>query len=425
MRIKKNDLLDYIILYWIIIYVFVICWLAYLKQGAFVLCVLILLRLLLDYKKSIRFVPLHMGIMISVIYPLLSYLYLGGSVEILLDNIGTIFSTSLVLIYISFICKYKRTFIIKFIRRRKLLFNGYMVLNIPILLLQLAGFTALSGRHPEALNNSFYADLVSGLFGYNGTGLLTMYFCFLFIYNLFLYQNKEIKQRKYFMIYTIVITGLIFYIAANSDNKALFILMPMFLIIYLVEMRMNVRKNILKKIRYLLKYALIAILAFTFLIIILQPVLGTGDLIRDTFTKIQNGWELSNNSYGSAERLGMIAYALNNQTIRWKGAGIGQHTWQEAYAFKFAHFGISDFGSFLCIGGITLVSLIILFMISIYKQVMHDKVSISIFLLASIVIMLYTQLFTVLSAMCSWVFFILTIVIGCDIKKIKKDSSIL
>ena len=77
-----------------------------------------------------------------------------------------------------------------------MLFNGYMVLNIPILLLQLAGFTALSGRHPEALNNSFYADLVSGLFGYNGTGLLTMYFCFLFIYNLFLYQNKEIKQRK-------------------------------------------------------------------------------------------------------------------------------------------------------------------------------------------------------------------------------------
>lgn len=409
MKIKKREVLDFLILYWMMIYIFAISWLAYLRQGAFVLCILILIRLVLSAKRTIYFQPLYIGALLCVIYPIVSFKIFSGNLNILYNNMLAVLPTTLVLIYIAFICKFKKKFVINFLKKQKFFFNGYMVINIPVLLLQLKGYYFLAGRHPESITNFYVDDLTSGLFGYNGTGLLTMYFGFLIVYNISLYKNNEIKRKKMFFIYNIILTTFIMYVATRSDNKALFIIVPMLLIIYYIEDRMNKDMSSKKKLLHLLSYVFKVAAIVTIFIFIVVPIMGLGEIFQDIFQKIQTGWLLSNSAHGSAERLGMIAYALNNKSIRWFGAGIAKYDWQEPYAFHFVHFGISDFGAFLCLGGVIYISLVCVFLISIYKQLIKDKTSIIMLLFGSIIILLYTQFLTVLSTMCSWCFFILII----------------
>ena len=298
-----------------------------------------------------------------------------------------------------------------------------MVLNVPILVLQLNGHTELSGRHPESLTNTFSADLVSGLFGYNGTGLLTMYFCFLMLYNFVQYKCEYIKQKQVFILYNILLLGFVSFVAANSDNKALFVLVPLFFIVYLIVFKMNFYRNILQKIRSLSRYIIKGFCVFAIFIVGLQPAIGTLDLISDIIEKSQSGLTNANAAYGSAERLGTIVYALNNPSIRWCGSGIAKHEWQESYGLGFAHFGISDFGSFLCLGGILFILLLICFLLTVYRTVFKDKIAGYTFFVLTIVVLIYTQPMTVVSLTCSWVFFVFTTVLGCEsIKREMRQS---
>ena len=112
---------------------------------------------------------------------------------------------------------------------------------------------------------------------------------------------------------------------------------------------------------------------FTVLAYATQPLLGTIDFIQDIFDKSLSGWNSADAALGSAERLGMIVYAVNRTDILWHGAGIATHLWQEAYGLGFAHFGISDFGTFLCLGGVPFIVLMILFFITVYRRVFKDN----------------------------------------------------
>lgn len=414
MRIKRSDILDYLIVYWMIAHIFIISWFAYLTQSALVMICLILVRLLVDFKRTMHLSSFYFGIIFSLVYPIWNYMYLGGKTTILALNLIAVFTSTVMLIYMSFICKYKRLFIIDFFKKNKYLFNLYMIINIPILTLQLVGFTTLSGRHPESLNNTFQADLVSGLFGYNGTGLLTMYFCFLILYNVVQYKCRYIKQKQEFVVYNFFLLGIMFFIAANSDNKALFVLMPLFLIAFLVIFRVSFYKNFFQKARALFRYIVKGMSLFSIFIICLQPILGTLDHFKDIVNKLQTGWMKGNVAHGSAERLGMIAYALKNSNIRWSGIGIAKHAWQESKVLGFAHFGISDSGSFLCLGGILFFLLLACFLLSIYRNVFRDKITGNVFFILTIAVLIYTQMMTVMSLTCSWIFMVFTAVMGFE-----------
>lgn len=100
--------------------------------------------------------------------------------------------------------------------------------------------------------------------------------------------------------------------------------------------------------------------------------------IRITFEKMQKeimqGWEYGSRSHGSNERIGMIQFGLQDSSHVLKGYGVGQHTWTEPYLFGFWHYGQSDFGTFLCLGGVAL--LIILFSrFSFHSQALSNRFS--------------------------------------------------
>lgn len=397
-----------------IVYVFIISWLAYITQAALIMNCLITVRLFWNLKRTMRLPTFYLGVLFSLIYPVWNYMDVGGDQAILTSNMRIIVTTTSLLIYMSFMCKYRRLFIIDFFKKNKYLFNVYMIINIPILVLQLGGHSELSGRHPESLTNAFSADLVSGLFGYNGTGILTIYFCFLILYNFVQYKCGYIRQKQVFAMYNFVLLGFMSFVATNSDNKTLFILVPLILIAYFIVFRMNSYKNILQKLRSLRRHIIKGICILTLFVIGLQPAFGTIDIIGEIIDKSLVGWENANDAHGSAERFGMIVYALNHSDICWNGAGIARHMWQEAYGLGFAHFGISDFGTFFCLGGVWFILILICFLLAVYRIIFQDKIAGCIFCVLTVVVLIYTQPLTVMSLTCSWIFLVFTSVMGCE-----------
>lgn len=228
-----------------------------------------------------------------------------------------------------------------------------------------------------------------------------------------LMSPSVVYEHPYTML-QVPVVGFVSFVAANSDNKALFVLAPLFLIVYLIVFKMNFYRNILQKIRSLFRYIIKGFCVFAIFIFGLQPAIGTLDLISDIIEKTQSGLINANAAYGSAERLGIIVYALNNPSIRWYGSGIAKHEWQESYGLGFAHFGISDFGSFLCLGGILFILLLICFLLAVYRTVFKDKIAGYTFFVLTIVVLIYTQPMTVVSLTCSWVFLVFTTVLGCE-----------
>lgn len=414
-KIKKVDLLDIIILYWMMIYVFIISWLAYINQGAMILVLLIAIRFMMDFKHVCKLKSIYVGLLFCTIYPLWNFYDKGGTYVVLNSNISTIVTNTLMFIYCLYLCKYKKDFVYDFFIKNKNIFNGYMIINLPVLVLQLMGNTALSGRHPESLSNAYSADLISGLFGYNGTGLLTMYFCFLIVYNYFLLKGKQIKHVKLFILYNFLTIGFMFYVALKSDNKGLFFLIPLCLCVYIIINKLDLSKNFLKKIKKIVSYIFIIASVLIFGVIISQPFFNSIYFFQLALQSIKKNWLLLDNSYGSMERFGMIAYALSKEEIRWSGYGIGMYMWKTSKAMNFEHFGICDLGTFMCLGGLAFVLLLMLLVWSVYYSMFSDKIVAFILLILTAIILFYTQLFTVTSLMCSWVFWVLIVYIGSDI----------
>ena len=124
MKIKKSNILDYVILYWMIIYVFIISWLAYLSQGARILIILITVRLFTDLKRTLRLPSLYLGLLFCLAYPLWNYFCYGGNQDYITENINAIAVTTSVFIYMSFMSSYKRQFMMDFLKKNKYIFSN-------------------------------------------------------------------------------------------------------------------------------------------------------------------------------------------------------------------------------------------------------------------------------------------------------------
>lgn len=416
--ILQKKVLDLAIFYWIILHVFFISWLGYLNQSESVLICLILIRLVFDFKYALRLHSLYAGFLFCVIYPLFSYIYLGGVVEKLVENVTTIFSTTLLFIYLSFICTYKRRYAYEFMLKSKHLFNGYMIINVPILLLQLSGVTNLSGRHSESIENTYFEDMISGLLGYNGTGLLAMYFSFLILYN-YIWLYKDNFKKKKFLIYNVALSLVMVIVSTKSDNKAMLILPPLFVLVFTILSLASVHQEMREKIRKIVQYMCVTTAVLAICLVVLQYWLGTVDIILDVISKMQFGWENADQAYGSAERLGIITYVLNNPKIRWIGVGLANMFWKEERGFGFAHFGISDFGSFLCLGGIFFVTLCTVFLYTVYCKIFRWKAVSTTFVTITLAVLIYTQMFTTLSISISWFFISISIAMGLELNGTK------
>lgn len=324
---------------------------------------------------------------------------LGGSISVCLYNLSQVIPSFLAIIYVFNLLKRRKDFLLDFLNQKVTLFNIYMYISIPFILLQANGQYWLAGNSNGAVN-PLGIDLICGLFGFNGTPMMALFVAFAMVLNFdyYCFRCKE-SQKSLFLL--LVIPLFIFYsvLPLFNDNKGYYIVLLLFFFLYFVSLKFgrvsttNHFESYFKRIGivYLLIAAFIAV---SITLLQIEP-------IRITFEKMQKeimqGWEYGSRSHGSNERIGMIQFGLQDSSHVLKGYGIGQHTWTEPYLFGFWHYGQSDFGTFLCLGGVALL-IILFFSIFISFTGIVKSFFLSLLVVVSFVIMsIYTQLFTVIS----------------------------
>ena len=243
------------------------------------------------------------------------------------------------------------------LKKSFLIINAYIVINIPVIFAQINGHYELSGRHSSD-DNLFIPDLISGLFGYNGTPMLAVFLCFFFLYD-YWYFKKYMKKsnKKIFIIYYIAVFLFFMYLPIINDNKGFYIEFFIVCILYLLSVQ-----KINKKIIFILKKYNKIIIGVAALIISFFAAYKYFDSFKDlvdlAISVINKGIN-STSRGGSATRLSTVNLFLQSDVNKLIGYGMGFCRWREPDAFGFKLFGQSDLGPFLLMGGFVFVFLLL------------------------------------------------------------------
>ncbi len=404
--LKNNnaDIIDYAILTILLLHVMIIRWLS--LSGTFNIIIDFLIFITL-FKKIPYFIKQKSFIVLLILflYFLFNFVQCGGQFNILIKNIYNMLTPILIIFYMTHTLFYKKHIVQTYFRKLLMPCNLYMVINIPVLILQLNGHYYLSGLSDSV--NSMKQDLICGLFGYNGIPMMTLFFCFLITYNWNYFETHNVKNNKLFVIYNFSLIIFMSIISLFNDNKAFFVLFLFFIIMYLFVSRSDrilyaLRKDNLPNLisKYYIHIMVILVVAF-----LIYQFTGVGDSIQKMISDIILGLTKGNLAQGSNERFGMISLMLNNPDHLRLGYGIAKYAWTQPNALGFVHFGISDFGTFFCLGGLLYIILYIsVIYFCIRKQ--FSKKLVQIVLIAFILILsIYTQIFTITSLIVSVMFF--------------------
>ena len=284
--------------------------------------------------------------------------------------------------------------------------NGYMIINVPVLLLQLNNHFEFSGRHSIESTNYFKPDLISGLFGYNGTPMLGVFSAFFFVYNLWYYRHFiQTKWKRFFSVYYLLMFVFYVFISIKNENNAYFIVLGLFMLLYLFCMHNNYRRftqRVVRNIKILLALAVLIIAGF-----IAYNTIPQLNKIINMYIRNYTVGTTTYYSGGSTDRFSMIYYFFTQNINKLFGVGIGAMKWREEFGFGFIHFGQSDLGSFLLIGGLALVALIIIMFASCIRTVNRSKFIVFFECSIFVILCVYTQLFTCTSIIISFMLVIL------------------
>lgn len=418
-KIKKNHIVyNFILIFWLL-QIMCFTWLNITKYTNLIL-IIAMLGILVLSRKLANNIGMVVGSLV-ILYAVLNYFWCGGSTTVWISNILKIFPQLLVVLMGTYLMKYKADYLLE-VFKNKILFwtiNIYMVLNIPAILLEQRGAFWLSGRTNAV--NTFVPDLMSGLFGFNGTPYLALFSALFFLYSYFYYKHSVLRYKKIYVAY--VLTMLVFYtyISTQNDNKGFYIIFVIFIFIYYLTSVLSKKhyKSIMLQAFHVIRKFLPIMLILVFTVYFMYKYLDAfRDIVELMIVKINEGMQY-NSVVGGGERFGIIFYALNGNVNKAVGEGIGKYYWQQEYAFGYSHYGISDMGTFLCLGGCILVILLLIFVYVNMEDVFQNFiVSISILIMV-LFLMVYTQLFTASSATISLMLFLMLCSIQKENKKIK------
>lgn len=404
-RIKTKDLLDYVILWALILEVMIIRWLNLVGLFNVALLILLTIRCVYDVRRCLKNTSLWLYFLL-VIYMIWNYFYLGGEFIILIRNISECIAPSMIMIYIGDLMFNKKEFVFEFFSKLFWPLNLYNILNMIIILLQLDGFYWLAGF--TSSENPLYIDHISGLLGFNGMPVLALYSALMFIYNLY-YARFVMTNHKKHGIYAYNTIQVIFYsvVSLYNDNKGFYLILFMYIIIYSLSVNESIieNRNISTKLRVVLLRYIPYVILVIFVSVLLYRYTKVGGEIDKIIHEFDNAFKYINRASGGSERISMIIYAINSPD-RIIGYGVGRYKWTSINAFGFAHYGQSDIGTFLCLGGIVFFVILSSMIIALFYKVYEGNCILAgVFLFVFYVIGVFTQVFTVTSLMvCAMLF---------------------
>lgn len=330
----------------------------------------------------------------TILIPVYNFKIHGGAEIKLLYNIFAIITPASMMFYVIKSCAVKKEYTFYKVLSLEPVLNGYAFANIAVSLLQII------------VNRSFYTDeiaywdSISGLFGKYGTPAMSLYISSVIVYDYMVYRYKKRKRSKRHM-FIIGVSYLI--LSLFNDNKAFYLVLAVFILCALILINYE---NAVKKKTLQCYVKFFGKIGIVFLIVVLGLViLGRISIIKKYYDQIKYivnlGWRSTNlvGAEGSSERFGMISYALSNRDIIKNGYGIGWLQWKEEFGLGFAHFGISDIGVFLLLGGAIFLIVFIAFLCSSLNVLFKSKLMMFFFVVLMLVLGVYTQLFTEINLM--------------------------
>lgn len=279
-------------------------------------------------------------------------------------------------------------------------FNFWGFLNMAVLTIQInvRGFLML----PAWLSmNTYYEDLCSGLFGYNGTHRLSIYMTFLFLYNLY-YAEFELRKKsrqKRLYIYNFLLLGWHFVLSTKNDNMTIYMLTAIFFVGY-IFMDMHWRQYlIVTKLFKWLKYIAVGLLV----VIIVFTIPVTREFIMDgVIGRIMKLTTVtSSTGSGSTERLSILLYSFENGFGYGIGKGIGYFPfggdWEtNASVVGFQHFGLSSMSSIIYLLGLWFYLFYVVWISKMYQGMCrkNDRLFLIVILFIMLFLTFYTTNFT-------------------------------
>lgn len=243
--------------------------------------------------------------------------------------------------------------------------NIFWIVNLIVLYLQLKG-TGIFIKKSWLDTNTFYLDHCSGLFGFSGTHQLSFFSIFILFYNIEYIKNNKFKSKLLIYVYMLITEITIVIFSTQNDNTFFLLLLPLMIVYYFLFKLILSKQKISKKIILISSFFLV----ITFLLVFLLPYIEK--ILEPAIYKLKLTIESTNNknAYGGNERLAIFFNALQEHN-GWKfGESFGETCFNESGAFGFAHFGLSNIGSFTMLGGIWFY-----FMICYIYTIMLKKVS--------------------------------------------------
>lgn len=384
-KISKKDMTINCILHLIIAEILILNWL----NISSVFSILFLVTFSAVLIKNIRLFRWDLFIMSGLmVYLIFNAIYTSSASLLFLKNTFHLCTTFCIIIFVCYTIEKKKKWLVNKMLSLWKCINIYMIINIPVLILQWNGFYALSGFHSDDNINNFGPDLTSGLLGYNGTHWLALFSSFVFIYNIwFLQCSKMNANGKYILwVYNILLLAFNVWISTINDNKVFYLLVIMFYLFYLYNERYipaeirgyKIGKNF---IFFLMKMWMI-IGAVLMVVLIVYSYTDVGNIIDYLIGEFVRGENYAS-ATGSAERVGTLLYFFYSGIDKIFGLGIGQSLFTQPYFLGFKHFGTNNLDPFFCLGGaclVFLINLVFLYEIrKIFPSYMHVIVSFFIF----------------------------------------------
>lgn len=300
--------------------------------------------------------------------------------------------------YIVFLCRNQPEFIDNCLKKGFWVFNVTMCVNIVVLLMQILVPYSINAVIADSNVIGYYEDTISGLFRYASVHVLCLFTIFIVLYDIsFRKQLKNKSVKNFLTILIFVTTAVSLYIAARSDNKAFFLLLPISLLAYWFAGDMHYRKKTMW-----ICAGVFTMFLTVFLIYNVNSSIRT--FIDKNFTNtiniIINAHGLGSSANGSSERIAIISYALNKGSTWLSGTGFGSSYIYSSGYLGFNHFGQADFGSILILGGILYTTLLLVyylksFLLIVGQSSLKSRRPLTLAILViTFCVVVYTQCFT-------------------------------
>lgn len=353
------------------------------------ICVLVVVRIVLGKWK----VPSHVAVFIFAICVWLALAVLqGGELSIAISNLARLVQVGIYAMYLSFLLQEFELALFNAYRKGCILFNVVLIANMGMMFLQYLH----PGQYIAITTGTEFSgvDTICGFFGAGSTHAIALYTVFVVLYNIEHARNCG-HSKIAMLLYTAFVTVLALAFSVIVDNKAFPLFCTLGLVFYLV-IRIRAGKVLIsRRIDVIVLIVAGAAIVFIFAPLYDSFIQKIGNYARVALAALNPSAYVS----GSDERFQMITYSLIQPSSWAFGDGFGAAGIYQPQYRGYNHFGMSDYGSLVLLGGIWFYVLIVLVYVKgcITQVKLSSTVERSLFitmLLFVIACTIYTQVLT-------------------------------